>query len=74
MSSVGKTVVSSREVKSMKQVKHEIKRLQQILKGDCVVLTVDGDTLIVDAGNKSAKEVKELANVFFKHAYQIPTN
>lgn len=62
-----------RGVNGMREIRQDIKRVQQFLKGDCVVLTVQGDTLIVDAGNKSSEEVKALANTFFKHAYELPT-
>lgn len=56
----------------MKNIKQNIERFRHALNGDCVILYIKDDTLIVDAGNKSAKEIKEIANVFFKHAYQIP--
>lgn len=46
-------------------------RFINLLRGDCVVLTVKDDTLIVDAGNRSAEEVKSLASVFFKEAYKL---
>jgi hypothetical protein len=55
----------------MKQLTDNIMKLIQIVRGDCVVLTVKGDTLIVDAGNKSAEEVKTLASTFFKKAYML---
>lgn len=55
----------------MKDLKNNIKRIVQVLKGDCVVLTVKGNTLEVNAGNKSAEEVKTLASTFFKEAYKL---
>lgn len=55
----------------MNKLKDNIKRIVQVIRGDCVVLTVQGDTLIVDAGNKSAEEVKTLASTFFKSAYKL---
>lgn len=55
----------------MTKLKNNLMRFLQVLKGDCVVLTVTGDTLVVDAGNMSAEEVKTFASTFFKEAYRL---
>lgn len=52
-------------------MKNFIKRLFHVLRGDSVILTVHEDTLIVDAGNKSAEDVKNIASTFFKKAYTL---
>lgn len=57
----------------MNKLKDNIMRSIKLLNGDCVVLTVKNDTLIVDAGNRSAEEVKTLASTFFKTAYKLTT-
>jgi hypothetical protein len=49
----------------------KLKKAAKVFKSDCVVLVVQDDTLIVDAGNKSAEEVKSLASTFFKTAYRL---
>lgn len=57
----------------MRKLKNNMHKLKSILKGDCVVLIVENDKLIVDAGNHSAEEVKTLASTFFKTAYKLKT-
>ncbi len=53
-----------------------LNRLMQIpafLKGELIVLRVDkkGEKLTVDAGNKSAAELKTAATTLFKKAYNL---
>lgn len=53
-----------------------IKRLKQVpsfLRGELIVLQVDASTesLKVDAGNKSAAELKKAANTLFKKVYNL---
>lgn len=48
-----------------------LRKLIKVLRGECIVLIVEGETLIVDAGNKSPAELRNVASAFFKSAYSL---
>jgi hypothetical protein len=52
---------------------NRLKQIPSFLKGDLIVLKVDkaSDKLTVDAGNKTADELKTAANTLFRTAYNL---
>lgn len=55
----------------MTQVKDRLKKAITVLVKDSVVISVEKDGLLVQAGNKSAEDVKTIAVNFFKSAYKL---
>lgn len=43
----------------------------KVLRGDCIVLTVEADTLIVDAGTQTRDQLKDVASMFFRTVYSL---
>jgi hypothetical protein len=50
---------------------NKVKLMLKLLKGDCIVLTINGPTLRVDAGSHSVDTVKDAATKFFTTAYRL---
>lgn len=52
---------------------NRLKQIPSFLRGDLIVLKVDKENskLTVDAGNKSAEELRTAANTLFRTAYNL---
>lgn len=50
---------------------NRIFKVVKYIKGDAVLITVNRDTLEVDAGKRDADQVKTIATRFFKEAYTL---
>lgn len=50
---------------------HRIKKIISFVRGDLIILEIKRDTLVVDAGNNTIKDIKNCARVFFKKAYSL---
>jgi len=51
-----------------------LKLLVSFIKGDLIVIDVERNKTIVDAGNNSPQTVKNAATMFFKQAYKLVEN
>jgi len=51
-----------------------LKMLVAYIKGDLIVIDIEGNKTIVDAGNNSPQTVQNAATTFFKQAYKLVEN
>ena len=50
---------------------NKVVNVLRVVKGNAVILSVENDTLVIDAGNKSAEDLKKIASTFFKSVYKL---
>lgn len=48
-----------------------LKLLFSFIQGDLIVIDIDNNSTIVDAGNNSPQVVQAAASIFFKEAYNL---
>lgn len=51
-----------------------LKLLASYIKGDLIVIDIEQNKTIVDAGNNSTQTVQSAATMFFKQAYKLVEN
>lgn len=58
-------------MRSIMGILERVKLILPVLTGKSVVITTTGNSVIVDAGLKNADDLKNIATVFFKTAYNL---
>lgn len=48
-----------------------LKKVLSFIRGDFIVLEINRDTVVVDAGNNTTLDIKNVATIFFREAYSL---